>query len=174
VNVFDGRSDAVEHLPQDAFTIFEDNTPQRIELFEDLEVPVTVGLVIDNSSSMLSRRAMVRAAVRAFADSAGKNDELFTIVFNEHVRIGNPTGPFTRSRDAIMASLVRYPAGGRTALYDGVIEALAHIEGASNQKRVLVILSDGDDNASGQSRANMLYRATTAASPTSRVPNATS
>lgn len=159
VNVFDERSNAVERLPASAFTVYEDNRPQDVQLFEDLEVPVTVGLVIDNSTSMLTRRQMVRAGVEAFADFAGKNDEMFTIVFNEHVRLGNPTGPFTRSRDAVLASLVRFPAGGRTALHDAVVEALAHIEGASNQKRVIVVLSDGDDNASRQSRANMLHRA---------------
>jgi VWFA-related protein len=58
-----------------------------------------------------------------------------------------------------MASLARFPAGGKTALHDAVIEALAHIEQANNQKRVLVVLSDGEDNASHQSEGNMLHRA---------------
>jgi VWFA-related protein len=158
-NVFDGRSDAVEQLPQTAFKVYEDGIEQKIALFEAIDVPVTVGLIIDNSSSMITRRSMVEAGMKAFAESSREGDELFTIVFNENVRHGLTVGPFTRSPDVVMASLARFPAGGRTALHDAVIEALAHIEQASNQKRVLVVLSDGEDNASHQSEANMLHRA---------------
>jgi Ca-activated chloride channel homolog len=159
VNVFDGRSDAVEHLPQSAFSVYEDGVRQEIQFFQDLEVPVTAGLIVDNSSSMITRGRMVSAGVRAFAAAARDADELFTIIFNEHVRPGLPYGAFTRSHEMILASLARFPAGGRTALYDAVVDALAHIEQARNQKRVIVVLSDGDDNASRQSEANMLYRA---------------
>ena len=59
----------------------------------------------------------------------------------------------------LRSSLDRYPIGGLTALHDAVIEGLGHLAEAANQKRVLVVLSDGDDNASRQSRANMMYRA---------------
>ena len=161
VNVFDGHSDAVPQLPQNAFQVFEDGVPQTIELFNDHSVPVATGLVIDNSSSMLTRRAMVTAGVHAFAASSQPGDEMFTIVFNEHVRYGLPDHmPFTAHRGILEASFQRYPPGGMTALHDAVVEGLAHLEDSSNQKRVLVILSDGEDNASHQSRANMLYRAT--------------
>jgi VWFA-related protein len=102
----------------------------------------------------------VRAGVKAFADMSRPGDELFTIVFNENVRLGLPeTVPFTQSRDMLEASLVRFPSGGQTALHDAVIEGLAHLEMAANQKRILVVLSDGDDNASRQKESNMLYRA---------------
>ena len=83
VNVFDGRSDAVPDLPQGAFTVFEDDKPQDISFFSAGDVPVTVGLVIDNSTSMLTERELVVAGTNAFAESSHPEDEMFAIVFNE-------------------------------------------------------------------------------------------
>ena len=160
VNVFDGHSDAVAELPRDAFRVFEDGVEQEIQFFADHEVPVAVGLVIDNSSSMIARHQLVAAGVRAFAGSSRENDELFTLVFNEHVRPGLPPSiAFTQDRDLLLSALTRYPAGGLTALHDAVIDGLSHLAEASNQKRVLVVLSDGADNASRLSQSDMLYRA---------------
>jgi Ca-activated chloride channel family protein len=160
VNVFDGRSDAVPELPESAFEVFEDGVPQKIQFFKNRDVPVATGLVIDNSSSMLTRRSMVAAGANAFAGSSHEMDEMFTIVFNENVRFGLPAGvPFTPSRALLQASFVRFDPGGLTALHDAVVEGLAHLEESTNQKRVLVVLSDGEDNASHLSEANMLHRA---------------
>jgi Ca-activated chloride channel family protein len=160
VNVFDGRSDAVPNLPQDAFLVFEDDKVQEITFFTGADVPVAVGLVVDNSSSMLTRRPMVLAGARAFVESSHPEDELFTIVFNEHVRFGLPEGvSFTRSREQVAAGLNRFPAGGKTALYDAVIAGLDHLGTAPHQKRVLIVLSDGGDNASRHSKEDMLARA---------------
>jgi Ca-activated chloride channel family protein len=98
--------------------------------------------------------------VRAFAESVRENDEMFTIVFNEHVRRGLPASVgFTRSRDQLLAALAVRAPGGLTAVHDAVIEGLSHLTTSSNQKRVLVVLSDGKDNASRLSESNMLYRA---------------
>ena len=161
VNVFDGRSDAVDNLPEGAFTVLEDERPQKISFFNNADVPVAVGLVIDNSGSMIARRQVVVAGVNAFARSSHPEDELFTLVFNEYVEPGLPRGVgFTRSRDQLVASLQRFPAGGMTALYDAVIAGLKHLETATHQKRVLVVLGDGEDNASRSSREDMLAAAT--------------
>lgn len=160
VNVFDGRSDAVPDLPQSAFQVLEDDAPQAISLFNSEQVPVAVGLIIDNSGSMITRRDMVLAGTREFAQSSHADDELFTIVFNENIRFGLPDAmAFTRNRAVLEASLRRYPAGGLTALHDAVIEGLEHLQESRHQKRVLVVLSDGDDNASRHSEENMLDRA---------------
>lgn len=160
VNVFDGKSDAVPDLPQSAFTVIEDGKPQEITFFSAADVPVAAGLVFDNSTSMVSRHALVMAGSHAFVTSSHPEDELFTVVFNEHVRLGLQEGvAFTRSQPQIKASLAKYPAGGQTALFDAVIEALDHLEMATLQKRVLIVLSDGDDNASRHSEADMLHRA---------------
>ena len=160
VNVFNGRSDAVPNLPQNAFQVTEDNRPQSITFFSNEDVPVAVGLVLDNSGSMIARRAMVLAGTRAFAASSHPEDELFTIIFNEHVRRGLPeTIAFTKNRVQIEAGVNRYAPGGQTAFHDAVIAALEHLQEASHQKRVLVVLSDGDDNASQHSSDIMLERA---------------
>jgi Ca-activated chloride channel homolog len=159
VNVVDRRSRVVAGLPETAFEVYEDGVLQAIQFFQPREAPIAAGLVIDNSSSMLTRQRMVRAGVAAFADLSRPNDEFFTIVFNEHVRHGLPAGlAFTRSRDVLLASLGR-AAGGRTAMHDAVIEGLTHLETASNQKRVLLVLTDGDDNASMHTEPTMLQRA---------------
>ncbi len=160
VNVFDGRSDAVPNLPQNVFEVLEDGKPQTITFFNNVDVPVAVGLIVDNSGSMITRRDMVLAGTHAFAESSHDEDELFAVVFNENVRFPLPaTVLFTRNRPQIQASLSRYPSGGQTALHDAVIAGLEHLQEASHQKRVLVVLSDGEDNASQHSDDDMLERA---------------
>jgi Ca-activated chloride channel homolog len=159
-NVFDRRSDAVPNLPQDAFRVFENDVPQTISFFSNVDVPVAVGLIVDNSSSMISRRQMVLAGGTAFVASSHPEDELFTIHFNEHIRFGLPDAfAFTNRPTLLQSAFVRFPAGGMTALHDAVIAGLDHVETASHQKHVLVVLSDGDDNASRYSEESMLARA---------------
>jgi VWFA-related protein len=103
---------------------------------------------------------MVLAGGRAFATSSHPEDEVFTIVFNENVRKALPSGePFTRNQHLVEASLIRYPPGGKTAVYDAVIAGLDHLQQAMHQKKVLIVLTDGDDNASTHSKQDMLHRA---------------
>ena len=160
VNVFDGRSDAVPNLPESAFHVVEDNTPQQITFFSNEDVPVAVGLIVDNSGSMIARRGMVLAGTRAFAESSHPEDQVFAVIFNEHVRLGLPeTLPFTRNHLQIQSAVSRFAPGGMTALHDAVIAGLEHLQESSHQKRVLVVLSDGDDNASMHSAEVMFERA---------------
>jgi VWFA-related protein len=159
VNVFDKRSDAVPELPQTAFTVFEDDRPQNIEFFSAGDVPVTVGLIIDNSTSMITEREMTISGAGAFAESSHPEDEMFAIVFNERIRKGLPDSvDFTKNRLQLQASLQRFPPGGKTALYDAIIAGLDHLDKAAYQKRVLVVLSDGGDNASHHTEREMLDR----------------
>jgi Ca-activated chloride channel family protein len=96
----------------------------------------------------------------AFAESSHPEDELFVISFNERVRHAlPPTQPFTSSRPLLRATLAGLHAGGQTALYDAVIEALDHVEKATHQKHVIIVLSDGEDNASRHRREEMYDRA---------------
>ena len=160
VNVFDRHSDAVPDLPREAFLVIEDDTAQAITFFSGADVPVAVGLVIDNSGSMIAQRGMVLAGGLAFVASSHPEDELFTVIFNEHVRYGLlPPMLFTTSQAHLQAALTRYPPGGKTALYDAVIAGLDRLERASLQKHVLVVLSDGDDNASRHTEKDMFERA---------------
>jgi Ca-activated chloride channel homolog len=159
VNVFDGRSDAVPNLPQRAFTVFEDDKRQDIAFFEAGDVPVTVGLVIDNSTSMIAERKLVLAGTNTFAASSHPEDQMFAVIFNEHVRMGLPSSiEFTTNRLQLVGSLARFPPGGKTALYDAVIAGLDQLEKGAYQKHVLVVLSDGGDNASTHTEKKMLQR----------------
>jgi VWFA-related protein len=161
VNVFDGDSDAVTELTRDNFLVFEDGRHQEITFFSSEDVPVAVGLVIDNSSSMIAKGQLVTAGAMAFAESSHPEDQLFVVNFNEHVRHAlPPTQPFTPSRPLLRATLAGLRAGGKTALYDAVIEALDHVETADHQKHVIIVLSDGEDNASRRTRDDMYERAT--------------
>ena len=160
VTVFDRRGDSVQQLPREVFHVVEDGTPQTITMFSGEDAPVAVGLVVDNSSSMLTRRAMVTAGVRAFAESSRPDDQAFAIVFNEHVRRSLPdTVAFTNTPSLLQASVTALPPGGKTALHDAVIAGLDQLDMAERQMHVLVVLSDGEDNASRQSEDEMLQRA---------------
>jgi VWFA-related protein len=159
VNVFDERSDAVPELPRDTFRVVEDGRPQDITFFSSEDVPVAAGLILDNSGSMIARHRMVQAGGLAFVTASHPEDELFVLQFNTEAQYGLPPGvSFTNSEALLRAALVRYPAGGKTALYDAVVEGLDHLEHAHHQKRVLVVLSDGDDNASRRSDDEMYAR----------------
>jgi Ca-activated chloride channel homolog len=160
VNVFDRRSDAVPDLPQESFKVFEDDKPQEITFFSGADVPVAAGLILDASGSMIAREHMVIAGGTAFARSSHPEDELFTIHFNENVKYGLPaTVPFTSSGSLLHSALAAYRPAGKTALHDAVITGLEHLELATHQKHVLVVLSDGEDNASRYSKEEMMERA---------------
>ena len=160
VNVFDGDSDAVPELTEENFLVFEDGRVQDIAFFSSEDVPVAVGLIVDNSSSMLSKGRLVVAGGMAFADSSHPEDELFVVNFNERVRFALPgRSLFTSSRPLLRATLSGLRSGGKTALHDAVIAALDHLRRASHQKHVIIVLSDGGDNASRQTREEMYDRA---------------
>jgi VWFA-related protein len=160
VTVFDRSGNSVPQLSRDVFHVVEDGTPQTITMFSGEDAPVSVGLIVDNSSSMLTRRNMVSAGVTAFAESSKPDDQAFSLVFNEHVVRALPqTVAFTNNSTLLKASIAAVPAGGQTALHDAVIAGLDQLATAEHQKHVLVVLSDGEDNASKQSEDEMLKRA---------------
>src|SRR5687768_1686252 len=152
VSVIDRKSGNVSGLSREAFTVYEDGKPRGVEFFENADTPVTVGLVIDSSISMHSRREAVVAAGLSFAQSCHPYDEMFTINFNETVWPGLPRGQlFTSDREQLRLALLQIRTRGQTALFDGVTAALHHLERGTRQKKILVVVSDGGDNASGSS-----------------------
>ena len=152
VTVLDRRKGFVSGLPREAFTVYENGKAQPISFFRNEDSPVTVGLVIDGSSSMYRKRDAVIAAGLAFAQSSHPEDELFTMHFNERVWHGLPDGqPFTSDLPELREALHRTTTVGRTALFDALARGLEHVEKGSAQKKVLILLSDGGDNASRRS-----------------------
>ena len=149
VTVLDRKSGYVSGLPREAFTVYEDDRPQPIRFFRNEDTPVTVGLVIDNSSSMQRKRDAVIAGGLAFARSSHPDDELFAVHFNERVWWGLPGDrPFTSDAGELREALLRSTARGKTAVFDAISTALAHLEKGHAQKKALIVISDGGDNAS--------------------------
>jgi len=157
VTVRDSKSRLVAHLPKDAFQVFENGQPQAVTYFDDADRPVTVGLVVDSSGSMQRKRDDVIAAGLAFAKSSHPKDEMFTLNFNEEVWNGLPPSlPFTTDFEELRRALSRSGARGQTALFDAVNAALAHLDQGHEEKKVLIVVSDGDDNASRSTFADVL------------------
>ena len=149
VSVIDRKAEFVAGLPQGAFTIYEDGKKQEIAFFENSDTPVTVGLVIDNSGSMTRTRDAVIDAGMAFAQASNPADEMFVVHFNERVWPGLiPPATFTTDRDQLRVALMRSTARGQTALFDAVVTGLKRLESGTRQKKALVVVSDGGDNAS--------------------------
>lgn len=148
-SVLDRKSGFVPGLPREAFTVYEDGEPQPVSFFSNEDSPVTVGLVIDCSGSMQPKRSAVISAGLAFARSSNPQDEMFTVNFNEGVWPGLPPGKaFTSSLDELRQALQRTTARGQTALFDAVRASLAHLSKGGQQKKILIVVSDGADNAS--------------------------
>jgi VWFA-related protein len=139
----------VSGLGKDDFQVYEDGVLQPIEYFSHDDIPVTVGLVLDNSGSMQPNRDEVIAAGMAFARSSNPQDQMFVVNFNEYVSLGLPAGtPFTDQTAQLQVALARFDANGETALYDALALALRHLKLGNRDKKVLIVVSDGGDNAS--------------------------
>jgi VWFA-related protein len=150
VSVRDRGGRYVTGLTKDAFTVIDDAKPQTLDMFSAEEVPATVGFLIDNSNSMRPSRERVVASAVAFAKHSHPQDEIFTLAFNEAVQeVWRPTfvadlNP-AEFASAMSAAIV---ARGMTAIYDGITSGLARLERAKHTRQVLIVVSDGDDNAS--------------------------
>lgn len=139
----------VSGLTKDNFQVFEDGVAQQIEFFSHEDIPVTVGLVVDGSGSMGPKRSDVVSAALTFIDSSNADDEMFLVNFNEHVAFGLPEKePFTNRAAPLKLALALSPITGETALYDAIAAALEHLKKGSRDKKVLIVISDGGDNAS--------------------------
>ena len=155
--VRDRKGAPVAGLGKEDFQVFEDKVPQQIESFSHEDVPVTVGLVIDNSGSMRSKRSDVIDAALAFARSSNPEDQVFVVNFNEHVSMGLPVNvQFTGDQKQLEKALSRNKADGLTALYDAVAAALEQLKKGKWEKKVLIVISDGGDNASSHTLAQIL------------------
>jgi Ca-activated chloride channel family protein len=144
--VLNDRGEHVTGLERGAFTIFENGRPQPITLFRNDDVPVSLGLVIDNSGSMLPRRARVEAAALAFARASNAQDELFVVNFADKARLDVP---FTSDIRVLEAGIARVDSIGGTAMRDAVDMAEGYLhERATRDRRVLIVVTDGNDNAS--------------------------
>jgi Ca-activated chloride channel homolog len=149
VTVTDHQGQFVSGLTEGDFRIYENGHLQSISLFDHSDVPVTVGLVVDSSGSMRPNRSEVAEAARDFLTSSNPQDEIFVVNFNERVSLGLPPSvPFTSNATQLEAAVLQGPSTGMTALYDATVFALKHLALGTNDKKALIIISDGGDNSS--------------------------
>ena len=153
----DHKNLPVSGLNKDDFHVYEDGALQQIKSFSHEDVPVTVGLVVDNSGSMKSKRRDVIAAALAFARSSNRQDQMFVINFNEKVSFGLPRDvAFTDQAGPLELALSRFDPDGETALYDAIAAAFEHLKKGTRDRKVLIVVSDGGDNASKHKLAEIM------------------
>jgi len=147
----------ISGLGKEDFQVYEDGVLQEIESFSHEDIPVTVGLVVDNSGSMRPKRAEVITAALAFARASNNKNQIFVVNFNEHVSFGLPANtPFTNKTAELEVALSKVAADGMTALYDAVAAALDHLKKGNQDKQALIVISDGADNASRHNLAEIM------------------
>jgi VWFA-related protein len=145
--VLDARGHFVDGLQENNFRVFEDRIPQKISVFKREDIPVTMGLVIDNSGSMRDKRPRVNAAALALVQASNPDDEVFVVNFNDDYYL-DLDKDFTNSVVEMKEALERIDSRGSTALYDAIIGSLDHLKKGTKDKKVLLVVTDGDDNAS--------------------------
>ncbi len=160
VVVNDRRGQDVPNLDRDRFTLFDNNRPQPITLFSNEDEAVSVGLLIDTSGSMKPKLAEVIVAAGAFARSSNPADELFVTTFSDDVHEARD-GRALEAADipALNGELTSLRAAGQTALYDGLMTGLDRMTQAAHPRRILLLISDGGDNASAATLTQVLERA---------------
>jgi VWFA-related protein len=155
------RKGYISGLEQSAFHVFENQQQQPVTFFSNQDAPVTVGLVIDSSGSMGANRDRVIAAAVAFAQNSNPDDDIFVLGFNEEVNVPLPAdAPFTRDIATLRAALNKaIGSRGQSAVYNAVDAGLKYLDRGKYERKVLVLVSDGGDNVSAMTRAQILAKA---------------
>jgi Ca-activated chloride channel homolog len=157
VNVTDTNGNFVSGLVENNFRVYEENRLQDLALFQREDAPVCVGLIIDHSGSMEPKLSNVVTAISEFAHSGNPEDEMFVADFNDDVVIEPLDGkPFTSDPAELGKAVDAVSAHGRTALYDAIAEGINHLQMSHLERKALVVVSDGGDNASHNHRSEIL------------------
>ena len=145
--VLDDRGELVNDLTKADFHVFEDGVPQTIASFQHTDVPVSMGILVDNSGSMREKRGAVNAAALDLVRSSNPQDEAFIVNFSDEAFIDQD---FTSDLNKLRDGLAHYDSKGGTALYDATVASADELsKGAKRPKQVILIITDGEDNASG-------------------------
>ena len=154
--VVDDKNRLVMNLGKDAFTVLENNQPQGIVSFAREDVPVAMGIIIDNSGSMREKRDKVNKAALNLVRSSNPQDEVFVVNFNDEYYLDQP---FTNNINLLRDALEKVEARGGTALYDAIVASSDYMmKNARLQKKVLFVVTDGEDNASRETLEEAVRR----------------
>jgi Ca-activated chloride channel homolog len=147
-SVVDDKQRLVTNLDRAAFTVFEDGKLQNIISFHHVDIPVDMGIIIDNSGSMREKRAKVNQAALNLVRSSNPKDEVFVVNFNDEQYLDQD---FTNNLLKLKEALEKIDARGGTALYDAVVASADHLrQNGRLEKKVLFVVTDGEDNASSE------------------------
>jgi Ca-activated chloride channel homolog len=153
--VDDKNRHLVTDLERSAFSVFENNQAQAITSFRHEDVPVAMGIVIDNSGSMREKRDKVNKAALNLVRSSNPQDQVFVVNFNDEYYLDQD---FTSDIKKLREALEKVEARGGTALYDAMLASANHLKEARLQKKVLFVVTDGEDNASRNSLEQTVRR----------------
>ena len=144
--VFDKRGRMVTDLPRESFKVYENNVEQSIRLFRREDIPISLGLIIDNSGSMRNKRQKVEAAAIRLVKASKRNDEVFVVNFNDDAYLDVP---FTSDISKLEEGVARIDSRGGTALRDAISMSIDHLRAEGKKdKKVLLVVTDGNDTAS--------------------------
>jgi Ca-activated chloride channel family protein len=151
VTVTDKSGRLVTNLPESAFQVYENGVLQQIKVFKREDVPVSLGLIIDNSGSMREKRQRVETAALALVKDSNPQDEVFIVNFNDEVYMD---ADFTNDIRKMEQGLTKIDSRGGTAMRDAIRLSVEHLKGtdggpgAKRDKKVVLVVTDGNDNAS--------------------------
>jgi Ca-activated chloride channel homolog len=154
--VVDDKQRMVTNLDKPAFSVFEDGKPQNIVSFRHEDIPVALGIVIDNSGSMREKRDKVNKAAINLVKASNPQDEVFIVNFNDEYYLDQD---FTADIGKMKEALEKVDTRGGTALYDAVVASAGHLKkNAKLEKRVLLVVTDGEDNESQETLEQAIRR----------------
>ena len=154
VSVFDPNGKILRDLPQTAFTVYENDEKQTLSTFRQEDVPISLGLIIDNSASMTDKRDRVASAALALVKASNPNDEVFIINFNERAVLAKE---FTNNIKDLESALRGLDAKGETAMRDALLLGIEHLRHSGHRdKKVVVVVTDGEDNSSVETQAHLV------------------
>lgn len=154
--VVDEQRRLVTNLDRTAFTAFEDGVPQATTSFHRDDVPVAMGIVIDNSGSMREKRDKVNQAVLNLIRASNPNDETFVVNFSQDSYLDQD---FTSDIDLLQQALQKVSTQGSTALYDAIVASAVHLKNNTRvDRKVLLVITDGRDNASQETLQEAMRR----------------
>lgn len=156
ISVLDKNGKLIPDIPETAFKIYENNVEQPIQSFRRDDAPVSIGIIIDNSGSMRDKRPKVAAAALALVRNSNPQDEEFIVDFNDDAYLDQP---FTNDIQKLEATLARIDSHGATSMREAVSVSIDYMnEAATRNKRVLLVVTDGNDNNPGGIGMDALVR----------------
>ena len=156
VSVFDRNHNLINNLTKNDFKVYEDGVPQAIAAFEHQDLPVSMGILVDNSGSMRDKRVAVNEAALDLVKASNPDDQAFIVNFSDEAYLDQD---FTSSIAKLRDGLTHIDSRGGTALYDAVVASADHLQkDAKRPKQVLLVITDGDDNASSLGLQDTIHK----------------